>query len=288
MRDGTKGASAHAVSEECRIELTRLLMNLRETNDDDECDDDDHGGGGGIGGGGAPSRRHSITLPPDLTNTQRKFVHELSKQLGLKSKSHGKGEDRKVVVSKVRPGTGGGIGGLITSVDGGSSHSSSSCSSSLPTEEEYRRVPRINVGREGEEALRKHVSRFPPTPREDAESRETGSSMLLFGRNDDVADDDDATATGTDRLRRRQRRDRTEQRDHRERRRRQQHERTIEWRVRNHVEARRRMLSHPQYERMMKQRTSLPAYGYANDICDVLRDGSGNQVVILTGDTGCG
>lgn len=48
------------------------------------------------------------------------------------------------------------------------------------------------------------------------------------------------------------------------------------------------MISHPQYERMLKQRTSLPAYGYANDICDVLRDGSGNQVVILTGDTGCG
>ncbi len=49
---------------------------------------------------GADGSRDSVTLPPGLTNTQRKFVHKLLKRLGLKSKSHIKGEDRKVVVRK--------------------------------------------------------------------------------------------------------------------------------------------------------------------------------------------
>ena len=257
-KDGEKGASAHTVSEEYRIELTRLLMTLRETNGEYD---------------GGDASRDSITLPSDLTNTQRKFVHELSKQLGLKSKSYGTGEDRKVVVSKVR--SGGGIGGL------GLPDGSSTASSSLPTEEEYGKVPRINVGTRGEEALRKHVSNFPPTPKEDAESRETGSSMIL-GCNDDVDDGDRQRAASDAARQRRQRRDRTE-RD-----RQQQHERTMRRRILDHERARQRMLSHPQYSQMMKQRTSLPAYGYANDICDILRDGSRNQVVILTGDTGCG
>jgi hypothetical protein len=83
-KDGELGAAAHTVSEEYRIQLTEVLMSLRETDNQD-----------------------SITMPPDLTNTQRKFVHELARQLGLKSKSYGKGEDRRVVVSKILVGAGG-------------------------------------------------------------------------------------------------------------------------------------------------------------------------------------
>jgi hypothetical protein len=295
-KDGTRGASAHTVSEEYRIELTRLLMNLRETPDD-----------GGV--------ENSITLPPDLTNTQRKFVHELSKRLGLKSKSYGKGEDRKVVVSKVI--AGGGLGGLGlprsaggNDDDGGSTRKEKE-DGSLPTQEEYKQVPCIDVGRGGEEALRKHMAKFPPTPKEEAESRETGSSMILE-YNDEIAvhsntvprgagggvgngDDEEYDLAVADPVRPERddvndsdRRAATADQRRRQRHRQQQHERTMKRRILNHEQARQRMISHPQYSQMMKQRSSLPAFAYANDICDVLRDGSRNQVVILTGDTGCG
>ena len=294
MKDGDRGASAHTVSEEYRIQLTRVLMGLRESSD------------GGTDGG-----RDSITLPPNLTNTQRKFVHELSKQMGLKSKSYGKGEDRKVVVSKV---TGVGGGGGIGLLAGGEEKKNGS-SSFLPTLAEYKQVPLIHVGKRGEEALRKHVSKYPPTTKEEAESRETGSSVILqyneeisssidarrrissSGNDDD--DDDNLALLPTSSNDGPERRDRSdvvrppgwqqrqqgqkEGRNHRQ----QQHEKMIQQRIVSHKQAQQHMTSHPQYGQMMKQRRSLPAFGYARDVCDILRDGR-NQVAILTGDTGCG
>ena len=65
------------------------------------------------------------------------------------------------------------------------------------------------------------------------------------------------------------------------------HERILHQRIQNHKLAQEQTKSHSQYKQMMKQRMNLPAFGYANDICDKLRD-KRNQVVILTGDTGCG
>ena len=126
MKDGEKGASAHTVSEEYRIELTNILVNLRESDDKD-----------------------SLTMPADLTNTQRKFVHELAMKIGLKSKSYGKGEDRKVVVSKVSGAAG--LGSMMGSVDNNGSGKKKGRDGGLPTEEEYKQVPRIKVGKKGEE-----------------------------------------------------------------------------------------------------------------------------------------
>ena len=96
------------------------------------------------------------------------------KQLGLKSKSHGKGEQRKVVVSNVC--VGGGIGGVGLLTAAGSNHVEKD--GLFSTEADYKQVPRIHVGTKGKEALRKHLSKFPPSAKEDAKSRETGSSML--------------------------------------------------------------------------------------------------------------
>ncbi len=120
----------------------------------------------------ANSGQNSITLPPNLTNMQRKFVHELSKQLGLKSKSHSKGKDTKVVVRKVLGGGGAGIGtGLF---DGGGGNDRERNGSSLPTEAEYGQVLLIDMGMRGKEALRWHVSKFLASTREETESREAG------------------------------------------------------------------------------------------------------------------
>lgn len=262
-RDGDKGASAHTVSEEYRIQLTQLLMRLRE-NDNEE----------------------SITLPADLTNTQRKFVHELSKQLGLKSKSYGKGEARKVVVSKVK---GGGLSSIIADGkgDGGD----------LPTEKEYKQVPRINVGRKGEEALKRHLSKFPPSKKEEAEARETGSSLLFRDDDDregnenlggDSAMEEAMSALLT--LKDFEQSDATNDEDANAEYRQKQkanHDRMLQQRSQSHKQAQKATKAHPQYRKMMDQRMNLPAFGYAKDICSILRN-KRNQVVILTGDTGCG
>jgi hypothetical protein len=295
-RDGERGASAHTVSEQYRIQLTQLLMNFRETSTDDDQD--------------------SITLPSNLTNTQRKFVHELSKQLGLKSKSYGKGEERKVVVSKILSGGGGGLsgimmGGNVNARDG----SSSSRASSLSTWEEHKQVPRINVGKSGEEALRKHMTKFPPSMEEGAESRETGSSFLLhknsnaYEQNDaqtrddfDVAGDDDTVGhngvlddevalltlnNSASTLLAQTSEQSRQQADLYRRKQKQHHTKMLQMRMQHHAVSQQQTRAHPQYTNMMKQRRNLPAFQYAQDICNVLRNKK-NQVVILTGDTGCG
>ena len=41
-----------------------------------------------------------IAFPPDLNNHDRAVVHSEAKKLGLKSKSHGKGDERRVHVTK--------------------------------------------------------------------------------------------------------------------------------------------------------------------------------------------
>ncbi len=67
--------------------------------------------------------------------------------MGLKSRSYGKGDERKVVVSKV---SAGGLKNMMGSVDDNGKKTNKE-EGALPTEEEYGRVPRIDVGRRGEE-----------------------------------------------------------------------------------------------------------------------------------------
>ena len=117
------------MSESDRIKFTKLLMDLRE---DDS--------------------RDTMEFPSDLTNTERKYVHLLSSQLGLVSKSSGKGDARKITVSK-RAET-----KKKTMVD--------------------EDLPVLKIGKPGMDALQKHMQRFPPTRIEEMESRETGSSLV--------------------------------------------------------------------------------------------------------------
>eukprot|EP00804_Cyclotella_cryptica_P020303 CCRYP_014048-RA/>CCRYP_014048-RA protein AED:0.27 eAED:0.27 QI:163/1/1/1/1/1/9/96/988 len=256
-RDGDKGASSHTVSESQRMQLDTLIYQLRESS----------------------SETTSVTLPPNLTNTQRKYVHELAKKLGLQSKSYGKGEERRVVVRKVEDCRDGGMLG----------------------EEKDGVLPTIDVGPRGEEALRRHWDTFPPTEGEAMESRETGSSLLMQQREmgEDREDGFDWMEVAMSALPTDSPDDVLDSVANQEQ---QQHTTTIiipkekgtikrqsmiQKRIRSHQRAQKAMKSHPQYKNMMAQRRKLPAFGYAEDICAVLRDGR-NQVVILTGDTGCG
>lgn len=240
-KDGEKGASAHTVSESHRIQLDALLLNLRES-----------------------ETETILTMPADLTNTQRKYVHELAKKLGLKSKSYGKGEARKVVVSKVDESKCVGIG----------------------SNEEN--IPVIDVGLKGEEVLKRYLKKFPPNEIELLESRETGSSLLKQRHHHDDEKESkefDLLAEAIALLPPPP--DAEEKNEAAAKERSAKQQQVIKRRVQNHAVAQRKMKSHPQYKKMMAQRKNLPAFEYAQDVSNILRD-KRNQVIILTGDTGCG
>jgi hypothetical protein len=117
----------YTVSEAERIRFTKILMGLRE---------------------GEETR---LEFPPDLTNTERKFIHQLASQLGLVSKSTGKGETRRIVVTKradVKKSTG---------------------------TDEF--MPVLNIGKRGIDSLKRHMKKHPPTHEEELESRETGALL---------------------------------------------------------------------------------------------------------------
>ena len=76
VKDNRGPVSSSTVDEQMRINFTRQLLKLR--NDTVE----------------------EVVFPSTLSNIERKFLHKLSEELGLHSKSHGKDEDRKITVKK--------------------------------------------------------------------------------------------------------------------------------------------------------------------------------------------
>jgi len=128
LKNGEKGADSHTVSEADRIRYTKILMNLRE---------------------GDETR---LEFPTTLTNTERKFVHELTGQLGLVSRSTGKGENRRIAVTK-------------------------KAENKKATGDEES-MPVLNIGKNGVRLLNKHIANFPLSKEEVWESKETGSSIV--------------------------------------------------------------------------------------------------------------
>jgi len=75
-QDANVGSASYTVREELRINFTRQLMKLRE------------------------EEVNKVVFPTTLSNIERKFLHRLAEELGLKSKSTGKGEARAITVTK--------------------------------------------------------------------------------------------------------------------------------------------------------------------------------------------
>jgi hypothetical protein len=99
-----------------------------------------------------PSRQ-SLEFPSNLTNTERKYIHLLASQIGLVSKSVGKGDQRRITISKRNEHT-------------------------KKTSGEEEALPILKIGTGGIDALRKHIQRFPPSHTEEMESKETGASLI--------------------------------------------------------------------------------------------------------------
>jgi hypothetical protein len=136
-KNGEKGADVHTVSEVERIHFTKLLIAFREDGE-----------------------RDKVEFDSSLTNTERKFIHQLAGQLGLISKSTGKGEGRKIAVTKRR----------VNNQNTGAS---------------YDNLPVLKISSAGIDALHRHVTKFPPTRAEELESRDTGSSLVDAAHRDE-------------------------------------------------------------------------------------------------------
>ena len=288
--NGQKGADVHTVSESDRIRFTQLLIDFRE----------DHS-------------RDSLTMPTDLTNTERKFLHSLAGQLGLKSKSSGKGENRCITVSRMsnmKKVAGASMGG------GGNNGNHE--------DEDDSGLPVLRVGRQGLEALRSYCRRHPPSAVEEAESHMTGSSLLKSvlgignigsntcngndeqdGDDDDDAGDDVVMSTsaasagdimGTPNANASP--ETTEEQVSILQALDELHisstsQGPVKQAPRKQVDIPKRMALHraaqmaktktKQYKQMQEGRKKLPAYSYRREVCDIVY---GNRVTILSGDTG--
>jgi HrpA-like RNA helicase len=194
--------------------------------------------------------KERMEFPSTLTNTERKFVHELCGQLGLKSKSTGKGEARKIVVTKMNP-------------------------TAKKTEDDA--VPVLTVGRKGIEALKGHLRRYPPTHTEELESYETGASLVevLAQGHDDAALSDRLNQLG---LGVKQQAPKANRR-----------EKHVDLARRKAVHAKAQLLKKNKnkvaYNKMLQIRSQLPAYQHQEEI---VRTVASNPVTIVSGETGCG
>lgn len=135
--NGEKGAETFTVPEETRIQFTKMLISFRENETVDK-----------------------IEMPKDLTNTERKYLHTLAGQLGLKSKSSGKDEERKITITKVN------------------NHGKN-----LSIEKESK-LPILQIGESGEAALDLYIRDFPPDEVEAASSLSGGSLSKLIPTSD--------------------------------------------------------------------------------------------------------
>jgi R3H domain len=240
LKNGDKGADAHTVSEGYRIRLTRTLMELREND-----------------------AQTSLEFPSTLTNTERKFVHELSQKLGLKSKSRGTGDDRYICVTKP----------------------SLKKKSVVAAPDE---IPKLYVGARGLEALQRHMVRYPPSHDEALDAHETGSALrqallqTMSHNNSANLNDDDNTLDIMARL------DELGLGGHRhevaETRR---YDRPVNYRKRQafHAQAQQAKLHHRSYAKLQQSRAKLPAYSHSQRIVETV---AAHSVTIISGDTGCG
>lgn len=207
MKNGDKGADTFTVPEEKRIRLTEALMALRE--------------------GG----KTKIEFPSSLTNTERKFVHSLASQLGLKSKSSGKDANRRITVTKANQ----------------SVNSKFSDKTQLPV---------LKLGQKGEHVLEAYFLKHPPTEDELLEAQETGGALLrALKANTAVAIS--AALADLDIMEPTMKQRREKKVD-------------LERRKRFHAQAQQKKRQSKDYNRVLRQRAQLPAFSHQKEIIEAV------------------
>lgn len=232
----------HTVSETDRIRWTKELIELRESHwESDE----------------APPK---VEFPPTLTNTERKFIHQLAGQLGLSSKSSGKGESRRIAIYPKK-------------------NNSKKTAEDL---DDLSSIPILQIGTKGINLLRQHFSRHPPSHSEKLESKETGSSLVeaMSSTNDKKNDagQDTAVAEALNQMGLLKSQKTTQKVFHKVK------PIDLERRRRNHEAFQKQKQSNAQaYQDMIAMRSQLPAFKHQEEIVQKVAK---HQVTIVSGDTG--
>ena len=242
MRNGEKGADIHTVSESDRIRWTQELIELRESHWESED---------------VPPKKE---FPPTLTNTERKFIHSLAAQLGLHSKSSGKGETRRIAIYP------------------------SKNKSKATAGDELSSIPILHVGNMGVKALKQHFQKFPPSHLEELESHETGSSLVEAmgskGAGGDQARKDAAVAEALSQMGLIDKKTKAPKKYHTGK------AIDLERRQKSHASYQQQKKSNKKaYQDMISMRSQLPAYKHQDEIIKKVKN---HQVTIISGDTGCG
>jgi hypothetical protein len=232
-KNGEKGAEAHTVSESERIRFTKILLAFRE------------------------GEETLFEFPSTLTNTERKFIHQLAGQVGVVSKSTGKGENRRIAVTKRKD---------VKKTTG-----------------DEESMPILRIGNRGIDALRKHIVKFPPTHTEELESRDTGASLVeaLARQSDQDEGGDDVIAETLNQLGLGDSREAPKV-HHRRR------PVNLERRKARHAEFQRekqKLSSKDKFQKLLQSRSKLPAYARQEEIVSIV---AANPVTIIQGETGCG
>lgn len=218
---------AHTVSESERIRFTKILMDLREGED------------------------NRMEFPPTLTNTERKFIHQLASQLGLTSKSTGKGDNRRIVVTKRDE---------VKKSTAGSDDS----------------MPLLNVGKRGVDSLKRHIKKFPPTYEEELESRETGASLVAAVSKGEGADETVVATLNQLGLGYPKEAPIIQPKKKYV---------DLERRRASHASYQSQKKSNDEYDRIIQNRSKLPAFSRQDEIVSIVAE---NPVTIIQGETGCG
>jgi HrpA-like RNA helicase len=191
-----------------------------------------------------------LELPSDLTNTERKFIHQLAGQLGLVSKSTGKGENRRIAVSRraeVKNSTG-----------------------------DEESMPVLNIGKSGIDSLKRHTKKFPPTHEEVLESRETGASLMeavMQGEKTDEAVAATLNYLGLGVPKEAQIVKPYEKHVN------------LERRKSRHAYYQSQKTSNDKYAKTIENRSKLPAFSRQEEIVSTI---AANPVTVIQGETGCG
>lgn len=244
-KNGEKGADAHTVNEADRIRWTQEMIELRERHW--ESDD-------------MPPKNE---FPSTLTNTERKFIHQLAAQLGLHSKSSGKGEDRRIAIYPSK-----------------NKHEQTGDFDDLST------IPFLQVGDKGVQALQQHFQKFPPSHEEKLESRETGSSLIEAiqggrdGSNMDQNQKDVAVALALGQMGLMDKKGNAPKKFHKVK------SVDLARRQKSHAAAQQeKNANRKAYQDMLHMRSQLPAFKHQEEIVTKVKN---HQVTIISGDTGCG
>jgi len=224
LNNGEKGAEVHTVAESDRIKFTQLLLDFRENEE-----------------------LMKLELPNDITNTERKFMHMLAGQLGLKSKSYGKNENRHIVVTKIDSGT-----------------------------KSARLIPTLRIGTEGFSSLTRYFGQYPPSAVELAESKQTGSSLSI--------DKKDCTYdVGNDKVLNKPRKISPSNNKKSSDMSSGPRKMNISKRRKMHQSAQEKKNLHKNYPKFLDLRSKLPAFNYKEKIAMAARD---HKVVVISGETG--